>query len=420
MLKLSRLLNGQCLQQSPIRKIMEMADRKNLVKLGLRPEEIISFAGGWANHKAPEELRKEYLNIAKDKDFFHKIGGYSPSEGDFELRMTLARMEQELYGVNNLSTDNIIVGQSSTQLLFGLLLTLLNPQDKILLFDPTYANYFEQIHVCQRKERIITLKVFNQDSWRFMANEAKILSSLKRILKKERPKAILFSSPDNPTGQIFSDRFVEKMLRLALHFETFVLIDNSYRDQYYTKKRPRQFSFSPEDYNNLITIHSNSKWCRGLGRRMGWLKANREVVNALKKIQQTTILCPDTMHQVAMTNYIKRGLKNGALQRYLKENRKRYRRAAEFTSQCIKKYLGMRYLKPQGGLYTVVDVGKDSDTFVQEVLKNTGVVFVPGSGFGQTLQKGIRVSFGPLVDDLAKIKEGFLRVRKFLAEAKLG
>ena len=71
---------------SPIRRIMEMASRANLVKMGLNPDDVISFTGGWVNHEAPEELRQEYIDIAQDKTAFHKTGGYSDSDGSPELK----------------------------------------------------------------------------------------------------------------------------------------------------------------------------------------------------------------------------------------------------------------------------------------------------------------------------------------------
>lgn len=414
MLNLSKTVTGDFVKQSPIRKIMELADRKNIIKLGVNPDDVISFAGGWVNHKAPDELRMEYLKIAKNKKLFHANGAYSSTEGDFTLRSQLVSMEKNIYGVQGLDEDNIIIGQSSTQLLFALFLTLLNPKDKILMFDPTYANYTEQIHVAQGGNNVILLKVLDEKNWTYMKDEDEILSKVNKIFAKNKPKAVLLSSPDNPTGQIMSDRFIKSLISMSSKAGVYVLIDNAYRDQYFIKERPKHFSFSPADYDNLILINSNSKWCRGLGRRLGWIKANKKVISAMKTIQQTMILCPDTMHQVAMANYLKVALKNGSLKKYLKENRLKYQKAAEFTSKCIEKYLGMRYLKPQGGLYTVVDVKVDGEKFAHDILSRTGVIFVPGGGFGKTLKNGVRISFGPLVENLQKIEEGFIRVQKIL------
>jgi len=414
MLNLSKIVSGDEIRQSPIRKIMEMADKKNIIRLGLNPDDVISFAGGWVNHEAPEELRKEYQKIADDKQLFHKIGGYSSTEGDFDFRSELVNLEKKIYGVAGLTPDNIIVGQSSTQLLFGLFMALLDSKDKVLVFDPTYANFIEQLHVFKKRNPIIGLEALDSKSWTFIEDEEKMLRSLKLTIKKHKPKVLLVSSPDNPTGQVLSDALIKEMLQITSKSGIFMLIDNAYRDQYFTSKQPDHFSFSPENYPNLITIHSNSKWCRGLGRRLGWLKASKKVITAMKTIQQVMVLCPDTMHQFTMSCYLKAGLKDGSLKKYLKENRLKYKAAAETTSKCIDKYLGMRYLKPQGGLYTVVDVRMDGEKFVQNVLKKTGVIFVPGGGFGKSLRSGIRVSFGPLVNNLDRIEEGFSRVKNVI------
>ena len=410
-LQMARKLQGN-MHYSPIRKIMEMAEPKNLVRLGLKPEQVISFAGGWVNHEAPEELRKEYLNLIVDKKLFHQSGGYSATDGDVELRKMLSLMEMEIYGLPDLDADNIIIGQSSTQLAFALMLALLNPKEKVLVFDPTYANYLEQLSICLGKQSIVTLKVFDETSWS-MQNEDEILASVKEIIREHKVKAILLSSPDNPTGHIPSDGFIARLLQISWALRVFVLIDHAYKAQYFGEM-PKHFSFSPNKYENLITIHSNSKWCRGLGRRLGWIEANKQVIQALKAVQQTMILCSDTMHQMALANYLRSALPNGSLKKYFEESRNKYLKAAEFTCQCIEKYLKKRCTRPEGGLYTVVDIGTDGDAFVQEVLKNTGVIFVPGNGFGSSLKSAIRVSFGPLVNDLGRIEEGFKRVQDFL------
>ena len=69
---------------------------------------------------------------------------------------------------------------------------------------------------------------------------------------------------------------------------------------------------------------------------------------------------------------------------------------------------------PQGGLYTCINVGMDGAVFAEKVLKEAGVLFVPGWGFGNTLKNAVRVSFGPLVYDFKKIEEGIKRTSPFL------
>jgi len=411
----SARLRDPKLKQSPIREIMKLADPQNIIALGLDPDDVISFAGGWVNHRAPEALRAEYQKVSDDAGLFHELGAYAPTRGLPELRQALVSADQALYGTDGLADEHILVGQSSTQLTHSLFMALLDPGDRVLLFDPSYANYGPQLGFGPRGIEIVRLPVLDPDSWSFMPDADALLSGLDEILERDRPRMMLFSSPDNPTSQIVPDALFFEIVERAGAAGCFVVVDFAYRAQYFLEKQPDHYSASPTRFPNLVRLHSNSKWCRGLGRRLGWVEAAPEVVEALEIVQQTTTLCGDTVHQYALAKYLQAAVQDGSLGRYLEEARLAYKRAGEHTSRCIEEYLGMPHMPPQGGLFCVVDVGRDGDRFVREVLQNTGVIFVPGSGFGSSLEHAIRVSFGPWVHALPKIDAGFERVRDYLA-----
>lgn len=411
MLTLANSFNNG-VKSSPIRRIMEMASPSNLIKMGLDPADVISFAGGWVNHLAPAELQEEYKIIASDNNLFHITGGYSPSDGTLEMKKALLDFNEQLYGITSSGIENIIIGANSSQLTYSLFKILLNPEDKVLLFDPAYANYPEQIQTCMNAQNIVHFPLFDEEKWAFVEDEVALADKFELFMERERPKLILFSSPDNPTGMMVPDLFVERMLACALKYDCYVAIDFAYYTFLYDKELPSYFFESVKKYPNLIKIFSNSKWCRGLGRRLGWIEASESIVETLKVVQQSLILCPDTMHQMALTNYINKGLKDGSIKEYIKRINDDYDSASKFLCYCIEKYLSSRYTVPEGGLYSVVDVGMDGDAFVEKVLKETGVIFVPGGGFGASLKNGIRISFGPLVYDKEKIEEGFKRVAK--------
>lgn len=408
-----RLRDGQ-LKKSPIREIMKLADRRNIEALGLDPDDVVSFAGGWVNHEAPDALRDEYRRVAEDSRLFHELGAYSPTRGLPKLREALLEADRAFHGTRGLADENLIVGQSSTQLTHTLFTALLDPGDRVLLFDPSYANYVPQLDLGPAGVEVRRLSVIDEDSWSYMPDPERLLSDLEAALARERPRLLLFSSPDNPTSQLVPDDVFFRMVEMAGAADCFVAVDFAYRAQCFVDE-PAHFSASPIDHPNLVRLHSNSKWCRGLGRRLGWVEAAHEVVEALEVVQQGTTLCGDTVHQYALASYLEKAVADGSLDRYLAQAREDYRHAAERASQCVEEYLGMRYMRPQGGLYVVVDVGMDGDRFVREVLENTGVIFVPGSGFGDSLARAIRVSYGPLVHDLAKMETGFRRVQHHLA-----
>ncbi len=81
---------------------MKMAERQNILAMGLDPAQVISFGGGWVNHSAPDEFRQAYESIVSDADLFHKSGGYTATLGDMECREQIARFEEHLFGVPRL------------------------------------------------------------------------------------------------------------------------------------------------------------------------------------------------------------------------------------------------------------------------------------------------------------------------------
>lgn len=408
-----RLREGQ-LKKSPIREIMKLADRRNIIAMGLDPDDVISFAGGWVNHEAPDGLRAEYAHVANDPQLFHELGAYSPTRGLPRFRDMILAVDQEFYGTEGLADEHLIVGSSSTQLTHTLFSTLLDPGDRVVLFDPSYANYGPQLNLGPDGVEIIWLPVFDSDDWAFMPDPEQVVENFSRVLAEHAPRLVLFSSPDNPTSQLIGDDVFFEIVNRAAGASCFVAVDFAYRAQCFQQPEPKHFSASPAEFPNLIRLHSNSKWCRGLGRRLGWIEAAPEVVDALEVVQQSTALCPDSVHQHALAAYLEKALPDGSLATYMDESRDLYRAAAVHTVECVRRHMKMPCLDAHGGLYTVVDVGRNGDEFVREVLASTGVIFVPGSGFGPALDNGIRISFGPLVNDLARIEEGFERVGAFL------
>ncbi|MEM4121572.1 MAG: pyridoxal phosphate-dependent aminotransferase [Thermoplasmata archaeon] len=409
MKELSKLIKREINKPSPIREIMKMAEPKNIINLGLNPDEVISFGGGWVNHASPEELRKSYADIINDIKSFHNSGGYSPTLGFDETRESIVKFSKILFN-ENINKENIIVGGSSTQLTIDLLRILLDPNDTIILPDPTYANYYGQISFISESIKIKNVP-FLDSEWKFLSNKKEILKDIQELMLNKKTKAMLIASPDNPTSQIIPHDFMVDLLKISQDTGTYLIIDYAYKTQYFEDNYPAYFSYTPLNFENLITINSNSKWGRGLGRRLGWLEGNEEIIGAMERAQQVSILCPDTLHQMAFNNFMKSGVN---LRAYVDNVRKDYKKAGEITIKAINEYLGYRYLIPQGGLYVPMEVGEDSNNFVINVLRNTGVIFVPGKGFGKSMEKGVRISYGPLVNDLDKIITGISKVGKYV------
>jgi aminotransferase len=400
---------------SPIRQIMKMAERQNIVAMGLDPEQVISFGGGWVNHEAPEEFRDAYVEVVSDRALFHKSGGYTATLGELECREQIAQFEAALFDVPRLGAEHIAIGMGSTQLTHDLFRTLVNPGDTVMLLDPTYANYEGQLAFAAPGVSIVRLRVVDPDTWSYLpdVDPEGISREFRRLFDLHRPKLVLFGAPDNPTSQIVPQALAEAMLDRTRDAGAWLAIDFAYKCQYFAPY-PSYYSWSPADYPHVIGIHSNSKWARGLGRRLGWIEAAPAVIDAIERVQQCSILCPDTLEQMTMARYLKRAIPSGSLRRYVDDANALYRKAAQVTIEAVDRHLERPRLVPAGGLYTVVNVGRNADTFVPEALKATGVLVVPGRGFGPSLTNGVRISFGPLVHDLARIEAGIERLGRFV------
>jgi aminotransferase len=412
---LSSLVREQIAQPSPIRQIMKMAERQNILAMGLDPSAVISFGGGWVNHPAPDALREAYVEVASDPALFHRSGGYTATLGDVECHAALALFDSHLFGVRGTAAEHIAIGAGSTQLTHDLFRAVLDPGDTVMLLDPTYANYEGQLAFTAPNIKVVRLRVMDPATWQYLPITApdRTIAEFTRLFDAARPKLVIFGAPDNPTSQIMPHALAEAMLQRTREAGSYLAIDFAYKCQFF-EAPPAYYSWSPVDHPHVVGIHSNSKWGRGLGRRLGWLQAAPDVIDAIERVQQCSLLCADTLSQMAMTRFVTRSVEDGSLRAYVDKWNAAYREAARVTGEAIDEHLQRPRLASMGGLYSVVNVGSDGDAFVPRALKATGVLVVPGRGFGPSLTNGVRISYGPLVMDTERIREGIARLGKWM------
>ena len=384
---------------------MSFGDPEYVRKLGIDPEKLISFAGGWSNHDAPENLRNAYNDIIADKERFHQSGSYSTSIGDRELRKMICKFENHLYGMN-IDEKQIAIGLGSTQITSDLFSFLLDPGDKILLLDPTYSNYSTQLTNTAENIEQLHFSVIDEKNWEFIADEK--IEEFSEFILENKPKVVLLVSPDNPTSKVLSQSFVQAALDSVKKIGGYLIIDFAYKELVFDKKLPEYFSWCPSD--NFISLRTNSKWCRSLGRRIGWIEASEPIIQYMGEIQNSSILSPDKLHQMAFEKFLKDSIDDGSLDEYLERTRELYKKTSEKTIELIKKNLNFPIIIPDGGLYVFMNVKTDGRDFVKKILTESGVLLTPGWGFGQTGKNAVRLSFGPLVNEVDKIEIGIRKI----------
>jgi aspartate/methionine/tyrosine aminotransferase len=399
---------------SPIQTIMKMTETDNIRSLGIKPEDMISFGGGWCNHRAPDQLKQAYCDIISDETLFHKSGRYSAIIGEHECREQIARFEHVIYGVKEIQQENILLGQSSTQLFHDGLRVLFNGSDEILVLDPTYANYINSVKCALPNATLTFLSGLDEETWTYMPDPQLTLDELQNACENGA-RGLIIPIPDNPTSQIVSQSFLRSCQEILFDHGGYLIIDYAYKALWFNDM-PQYYKWSPLDYENLVTLHSNSKWLSSLGRRLGWVEANQNVIKGFEKLNESVLLSPDTLHSMATARFLLNTLEDGSLKTYIKETRRLYEKTAKVLIHSIKDILNWPVLIPHGGLYTCCPTPhlEDPIQFVQRVLKHTGVLLIPGIGFGPSMNKAIRLSYGPLCYDHQRIIEGLERIKQYL------
>ena len=412
--RLSRLVEEELQGLSPIQAIMKMTEDDSIRALGLDPANVISFGGGWCNHTAPEALRETYKEITQDKQLFHQSGRYSPIVGDSLCREQLCMFEDHIFGLKKLEPRNILLGQSSTQLFQDVLRVVCDPGEPVCFLDPTYANYRNAVKCALPRSKMLFLPALDPTDWTYLADPETALEQLKQYCQ-DGLRMLVIPVPDNPTSQIPSDEFLRNALEIMRDACGYLLLDHAYKTLWFGAM-PHCFSWSPVENPNLITVHTNSKWLSSLGRRLGWVEADAAVITGFEKVNESVILSPDTLHSMTTARFLQRTLQEKSLKTYIEETRRLYEKTAEVMITAIDTHLGWKRLTPQGGLYTScpTPAGEDPVKFVERVLKETGVLLIPGIGFGPSMEHAVRISYGTLCYEHDHIREGIERIGKYL------
>jgi aspartate/methionine/tyrosine aminotransferase len=417
-LRFSKLIEQELSGLSPIQTIMKMTEHQAIRELGLQPENVISFGGGWCNHTAPEALRSAYQRILNDAELFHQSGRYSPIIGDSSCREQLCRFEQIIYGVHLLESKNILLGHSSTQLFHDVLRVICNPGEPVGFLDPTYANYLNAVKCALPGSPLWFVPALDPHTWSYLPTPDESLDILTQYCNNGL-RVFIIPVPDNPTSQIPSNEFLKGALEILTDVGGYLLLDHAYKALWFDEMPPC-YSWSPIEHPHLITLHSNSKWLSSLGRRFGWTEAHETVINGLEKINESVLLSPDTLHSMTTAWFIEQTLSDGSLKQFVHDTRTLYKKTASVMMSSLDRFLGWKRLTPQGGLYTCCPTPNHQEPqgFVEQLLKATGVLLIPGTGFGPSLSNGVRLSYGPLCYEHEKIIEGVERISQYLKKTE--
>ena len=363
---------------------------------------VIGFGAGEPDFPTPEYVVKD-VQVAAEDTSNHK---YSPVAGLTILKEEIVRTSQ-LYSGINVQQENILVSNGGKHAILTTFMSILNPGDEVLIPSPYWTTYPEAVKISGGNPIIVDTE-FDDD---FKVNTEQL-----DALKTSKTKILVWVSPSNPTGVVYTKEEAEKIYNWAFENNVWILSDELYEHLVYegmTSPSPAQYD---TELNNTIIINGVAKAYSMTGWRVGWIIANTDVIDMAKKIQSHATSNVSNISQIAAYSALKNGLNETKI---MKEsfNRRRLYAIEEFSNienVNLIKSTGAFYLFPDVSYYSSDGVIKgvhNSIDFCNWLLDEYFIAFVPGEVFGKN--GFLRCSYALSDNDL---HEGLSRFSKAIKE----
>ncbi len=389
-----RVRTSETFQLSPIKAIELAASR--------RPG-AISLAQGIPSFDTPQVI-KDYV--------FEKIAQgacdkYSLTIGLAELREEIALSLAE-DGLSYDPESEILITVGSIEGITASLLACTDPGDEVLLPSPTYASYLGGISMAGCTPRYVPLN--EEENFDFDVEKIK-----QAITSKTR--VILYCTPNNPTGTLFSEEKTHALIDLAVQHNLIVLVDEVYKDFYYTNDTHFSPAQIPEARERLIRACSFSKAYAMTGWRVGFLLAPHPLLQPILKFHDAMVTCAPVVSQYAAIAALRHAEPHR--QAFVTEFRKR-RDLAIRTLDELSRYLDYQLPKATYFVFPrlkdTVPLAYNSERLAYDILEKSNVALVAGSAFGPSGESHLRINFGRSEEELT---EGLARFADYLSKKHL-
>ena len=333
------------------------------------------------------------------------IGKYAPPPGLPELKRKIAERLKEKKNIEVDPQKQIIITAGGMQALMMAWMTVLEPGDEVLIASPGFSSHYEQVYLAGGVP--VAVPLVEEQDWRLD------IQAYRRAVTA-RTKALVLVNPGNPTGSVISEAELRAIAEIALEHDLFVITDDPYEVYVYDDLRLFHMLQIPELSRQVIACASFSKEFAMTGWRVGWVLAEEGITNQMLKVQDSFVICAPTISQVASLIALEESYEPTL--RMVEEMKQRREIICERMDRLPDLF---SYRKPQGAYYIFPKILPErmhnSVDFCVRLLKESGVVTVPGSAFGPTGEEHIRMSYCFTREE---IQEAFDRIEKWWSKTK--
>ena len=367
---------------------------------------VIGFGAGEPDFPTPGYVVEAAVAACREPRW-HR---YTPTGGLPELREAIAAKTRRDSGYQ-VSSAQVLVTNGGKQALYEAFATLLDPGDEVLLPAPYWTTYPEAIRLAGG----LPVEVPTDESSNYRTDVEHLEAAT-----TERTKLLVFVSPSNPTGAVYSPEQVERIGRWAAERGLWVVTDEIYEHLVYGEARFSSMpALVPELAERAVVVNGVAKTYAMTGWRVGWLIGPTDVVKAAANLQSHATSNVANVSQVAALAAVSGDL--SAVERM----REAFDRRRQTIVRMLEEIPGVRCPLPEGAFYVYPSVkdllGRDlrgtrprtSTELCELVLEEADVAMVPGEAFGTPGY--VRLSYALGEDDLV---EGVTRLAKLLGEAR--
>ena len=373
-------------------------------ELRAQGEDVINFGVGEPDFNTPDHI----IEAGKDA-MTQGYTKYTPGSGMLELKLAIQKKLKALTKLDY-QPENIIVSNGGKQSLSVVCQTLFDKGDKVIVFTPYWVSFPEFIRIAGATPLLVDTVAERQFEPDFEDLNKKIDSSI---------KGVIINSPSNPTGGVWSDKAIKKLLKICKKNNWVVISDETYEELVYDSEFKAIQTL--DDYGcEIITIRSMSKTYAMTGWRIGYTTADKNIVKAMSKIQGQTTSCPNAIGQKASIAAL---LGN---QQPVIEMKEKFRNRRSVMYKELNALEGVKCAMPGGAFYMFPDFShylnkktvegkilQDTFDLSDYILADAKVVTVAGDGFGAS--KYLRFSFATNTETIIK---GIKRIKKSLEKLK--
>lgn len=343
---------------------------------------VISLGIGEPDFVTPWHIREAAIySLEKGKT------GYTSNLGSPRLRRAIAKYVEQHFAVEYNPHDEIIVTVGVSEAIDLALRALLNPGDEVIYHEPCYVSYSPSIQLAGGVPVAVATRA--EDEFSLKA------SDLEKVVTP-KTRVLMLNFPTNPTGAVMPLEELRKIAAFAVNRNLVVLTDEIYSELTYDDIPHHSIAALPGMKERTLFLHGFSKAFAMTGWRIGYACGPADIIEAMMKIHQYSMLCASIMSQEAACEALERG------QRSMERMKEEYRLRRNYIVSSLND-AGIPCHLPKGAFYVFPDIrgtGLSSKDFSLKLLDAKKVAVVPGTAFGPSGEGYVRCSYATGMDQI--------------------